>query len=234
MADETCKCKENPRRSVMNSWGGTLIGWGLCAAFLLPAVSSASVIFSNFGPGQSYNDSVGNVSGNAFDGLTYAQGDTFTPAANAVFGELQIALSCSASCPDPFTVAITGDSGSDYPGTVIESFTVAGSSLGPTGTDNAPLVLDSSLMPRLIAGTQYWVTVSADLSDSVAWNLNSSGDVSDEAISTDDGATWFSPSLLTPGAYEVETIPEPGTIILMAGALLLLWLTQRYRLRRRV
>lgn len=232
------KAKDIRKRNYMNSRRASSMILGLWVALLLPASSSAtvvypSVVFTNFGPGLSYNYSVGDPVGNAFDGSTYAEGDTFTLPTSTVFGDLQIALSCSAACPDAFTVALTKDSGSDSPGAVIESFTVQGASLGAIGQHNTPLVLDSSSMPTLTAGTQYWVTVSSDLSDSIAWNLNTTGDMSDQAISTDGGTTWFSPSGLTPGAYEIDAVPEPRTIVLLAGAMLLLWPARRYTLRRR-
>jgi hypothetical protein len=76
--------------------------------------------------------------------------------------------------------------------------------------------------PLLTAGTQYWVTVASDLSNSIAWNWNSTSDTSDEAVSTDGGATWFSPSGLTPGAYQVNgvqstTTPEPSASWFLIG-----------------
>jgi hypothetical protein len=183
-------------------------------AFAAPAVASADTIFSNFGAGFAYNASEGNVVGNAFDGNDYAEGDTFTPSSTVTFGSLRIALSCFSGCPAPdaFLVSLTVDNG-DQPGTVLESFGVAGSSLGLFGAHNAPLVLNSAVKPLLIAGNQYWVTVAADAKDSIEWNLNSTGDPSDQAISTDNASTWFSPSGQTPGAYEVDSasspVPEP-------------------------
>src|ERR1035438_3856509 len=66
------------------------IALGFCVSFLLPAVSMASAIFTNFGSGQSYNISAGNAVGHGFtfDGSVFAEGSTFTPAANAKFGSL--------------------------------------------------------------------------------------------------------------------------------------------------
>ena len=192
---------------------------------LVPAISPAASVpvsvFSNFGAASSYNTSQGNPVGNAFDGSTYAEGDTFTLSGNAIFSSLQIALSCFVACPDPFTVALTRDAG-NQPGTAIETFTLAGSALGTLGANNPPLVVTSVLMPTLIYHTQYWITVSSDVNDSIDWNLNSTGDSATEALSVDGGMSWFSPSGNTPGAFQINGItPEPAStgLILSAGLL---------------
>lgn len=191
--------------------------------FALPALSpAATLLYSNFGPASSYNTSQGNSVGNAFDftGNNYAQGDTFVLAGNAIFTSMRLALSCAFACPDPVTVSLDRDAG-NQPGTVIESFNIAGASLGPLGSNNAPIVLNSLLDPTLTIGTRYWITVEADLNDSVAWNLNSTADRSAEALSANGGSTWFAPSGNTPGAFDISGItPEPGSIGLVFGALL--------------
>lgn len=193
--------------------------------FALPALSpAATLLYSNFGPASSYNTSQGNSVGNAFDftGNNYAQGDTFVLAGNAIFTSMRLALSCAFACPDPVTVSLDRDAG-NQPGTVIESFNIAGASLGPLGSNNAPIVLNSLLDPTLTIGTRYWITVEADLNDSVAWNLNSTADRSAEALSANGGSTWFAPSGNTPGAFDISGItPEPGSIGLVFGALLAL------------
>jgi hypothetical protein len=79
-------------------------------------------------------------------------------------------------------------------------------------------------------GTRYWVAVGAGLTDTVAWNINTTGDVSDQAISTDNGASWFAPSGNTPGALEVDSVPEPGSLgLLGSGAVLISLLLHRRR-----
>jgi hypothetical protein len=203
----------------------------LCAlAASTPGDAAATVVFTNFGAGLSYDTSRGNPVGNAFDGNTYAEASTFTSANPFVFDSLLIALSCTA-CPaaDPFTVALSSDK-SDQPGAAIESFAVLGASLGALGARNAPLVFNSLLHPMLSAGTRYWITVIADAHDSVAWNLNSTGDAADQAVSVDGGATWFSPSGNTPGAFEVlSAVPEPGTVALAGAGLAWLLVRRRHR-----
>jgi len=207
----------------MNHRSAILTGMGVWT--LLFAASSVSradvVLFSNFGPSFGYNTTGGNPVGNAFDGNNYAQGDTFTPTTSANFSSLDIALSCAFACPDNFTVSLDANS-SDAPGAALETFAVAGPSLGALGANNPPLILNSVMHPLLTAGTQYWVTVASDLSNSIAWNWNSTSDTSDEAVSTDGGATWFSPSGLTPGAYQVNgvqstTTPEPSASWFLIG-----------------
>jgi hypothetical protein len=196
--------------------------------FSASVVSHAdTVLFSNFGAGLSYNTSASNPVGNAFDGNLYAEGDSFRPSSSTQFSSLDIALSClyASGRPDNFTISITGDIG-DQPAMPLESFVVSGSSLGLLGASNAPLVLNSVAKPSLMVGTRYWVTVSSDMNDSIAWNLNSTGDTSDEANSSDGGATWFSPSGLTPGAFEVDgattPVPELGSFALLLNGLTLL------------
>ncbi len=215
-----------PRPFVRN-----LLIWTVALA--APAIAPASVIFTNFGAGPTYNTTGGNPDGNAFDGSNYAEGDTFTPTANATFGSVQVALSCNVGCPvaDNFTIALRADAASQ-PGAVIESFIFSATTLGPLGTNNVPVMATSILKPLLTAGTPYWVTVASSLSYSIAWNWNSTGDTANEAISTDGGASWFSPSGLTPGAFEVDsaaTIPEPGAGLLISGGLLMGMLGTRIR-----
>jgi hypothetical protein len=81
------------------------------------------------------------------------------------------------------------------------------------------------LTPLLTAGTQYWVTVAAPATSSYAWNFNNTGANADHAVSSDGGATWFvgASGSFTPGAFRVDgnlagtPVPEPGTLLLVAG-----------------
>lgn len=196
--------------------------------FTVPALSSAaSVIYSNFGVGSSYNTSQGNPVGNAFDGNDYAEADTFVLAGDATFSSLRIALSCFAFCTDPFFVTLSRDAG-NQPGAALETFAVPAGVLGTLGANNPPLLLNSVLNPSLTPGTRYWITVRAGLNDSIDWNLNSVADSAAEAISVDAGSSWFSPSGSTPGAFEVSGIvPEPGSIGLVLSAGLLFCLVRK-------
>jgi len=208
----------------MNQHFSKSAAWAFCVSVLLPAAAVANPVFSNFGPAQGYNTLNGSPVGNAFDGNNYAEGATFTPSANAIFGSLDIALSWAFSAPaSSFIVDLTQNNGGQ-PGAVIESFTVSGGLLQQQGNNNAPLALNSVLHPSLLAGTAYWITVAtANARDSIVWNDNSTGDVSNQAVSTDGAATWFAPSGGTPGAYEINSytaVPEPFSYITEAFILL--------------
>lgn len=210
----------------------------LCIASVATGVSvEAATIFSNFAPGSGYSTTQSNPVGNAFDGNDYAEGDTFTSATTATFSSLHIALSCFATCSSTFSVRLTRDSGGQ-PGTTIESFNSPAASLGVLGANNPALVFNSSLLPILLAGTPYWITISSNPTDSIGWNLNSTGDASPQALSTDGGATWFAPSGNTPGAFQIDAIPlavvpEPSSVQMLLLAGFSGWLTVATAVKRR-
>ena len=197
------------------------------AMSLLPAIAQAQVMFSNFGPSQSYNPDGGNFVGNAFDGNNYAESGAFTPLFTGALSSLDIALSLPNGAPNTGLIINIQDDLGGQPGAIETSILVTDiSSLQATGGNNSPLVVDASLGSHpgveLTALTQYWLTVSAvDSSDSYTWNWNTVGDPSPEAISTDGGASWFSPSGLTPGAFEVDATAVPEPNYTFATALLL-------------
>jgi hypothetical protein len=215
---------------------GLVARFGVLALLIgAPAVSRASLVFSNFGAGFSYNTSVGNEIGNDGVGDNLAEADTFTAGSTVTFSSLEIALSCFGACPDAFSVDLVADaSGLPNTSSVLESFSVLGTSLQVLG-GSAHLTLTSVAHPTLTAGTHYWIAVLSDLNDHIAWNLNTTGDSSAEATAFAGGGagdTWFALGQ-TPGAYEVDGsgagTPEPGTLSLMLGGGLLLGLIRKIR-----
>jgi hypothetical protein len=191
-------------------------------AFLLAtsSVSRADItLFTNFSAGF-YDTGNGNFLGNLGDGNLYAEADSFQPTATGNLSSLDIALSCLFGCPDAVTVIVAQNSGG-LPGAVLETFSAAGGSLPAFG--GAPVVLNSVLYPLLTSGTEYWVKVTADNNDSVAWGLNSTNDSSVAYLSQDGGTTWDTTSAATPGALQVNgAVPEPSAVILLGTIMLAL------------
>jgi PEP-CTERM motif len=209
-----------------------------------PAVSRATLVFSNFGADDSYNTGFGNQIGDDGLGDNLAEADTFTPASTVDFSSLEIALSCFGGCPDSFTVELTTDV-SGLPNTdtgVLESFTESGTSLAAQSSGPAPIMFTSILNPVLTAGTPYWIVVLPDAGgvDQIAWGLNTQSDPSASATAFAGGGptdTWVNYGD-TPGAYEVDgsstsSVPEPGTLGMLLGGGLLLGLLRKVRLSTR-
>ena len=191
--------------------------------------ASASVVLTNFGPGLSYDTTQGNPVGNDFAGDNAAQADPFVLTGDAIFQSLSVPLSCVGRCPgsENFIISLAANRGG-LPGAVIESFTFTGVTLGALGNNNAPITATSVLTPLLLGGTEYWITLASSPTYAIAWNLNSTGDASLQATSTNGGATWFSPSGMTPSALQVNgIIPEPSSGLLFGGGLMGLLLLRR-------
>jgi hypothetical protein len=208
----------------------------IAIAATLSTVAHASIIFTNLGAGQSYDVTQGNPVGNDFAGDNAAQGETFTPTVTATLTSIEVALSCIVACPaiETFLISVTRDS-SDAPGAAIESYGFTDGALPGLG-NNHPLIMATSVLhPVLTAGTQYWITVSSSVNFAISWNDNNTGDTSDQAISSDGGSTWFSPSGMTPSAFEVDgttSAPEPSTAIFLGSVVMLSLIVCRRSLRQ--
>jgi hypothetical protein len=187
----------------------------------------AEVIFSNFGPGDSYDLNHGATIGLA--GGTYIDtAVTFTPIGNSfTLDRIELAVGLANPAgqgfgPNLLDVALTTSVGG-FPGSVLEMFHFV-DAMGPFTSWNAPLIADSALHPLLSEGTQYWLVASApDPGTTAAWNWNTTGDLGAHAQRV-NGGSWF---FVTPsrGAFRVSgtAVPEPSTFPLLSlGAVALL------------
>jgi hypothetical protein len=220
-----------------------LTGLGVWALlFAASPVCRADIVFSNFDPGFSYQAASGNLVGNDSHGGNFAQGDTFTPTGNYDLTSIEIALGCLTCSGNTINVSLDANNGG-VPGAALASFAVSDLTFPTFGTPNAPITLTwTGAVVLLTGGTQYWVTASDPAgADVLGWNLNDTGDVSSEALSRNGGASWVAPSFVTPGAYEVDgtravsaAVPEPGSVALLLGVLLVLALCKpRILMRKR-
>jgi hypothetical protein len=158
--------------SSMEKGGWTMIKWSVY--FLYVAVSILSVlctssafasqiVYSTFGPGQSYNQESGwpvgflpVIPGGETQKMETAV--SFKPTRDYTLDSIAVAVHFNPrSSGVTFTVSLAHDSGANSPGSNMEKFSFNGMA-GQSKVYSA----SSSLHPRLKAGQQYWVVMSSD------------------------------------------------------------------------
>jgi hypothetical protein len=180
-----------------------------------PGRAEAASVFSNLGPGDSYQGTVGFAiaSGNSV-------GAAFIPTNTFTFSEAELALSL-VSGPNSVTVQLRNEVVVGHPGNILESFTIT-DQMPPFGAFSSDhlVVANSVLHPTLNAGVEYWITVlPGNPATSAQWypsEILSSGLV---AASSDLGTTWPVVVVLqTLPAFRIdgELVPEPASFV-MAG-----------------
>lgn len=205
------------------------------------AHARADVIYSTFGPGNSYDNTTGqslrygDIGGHILDrGVSVS----FVPATTEQLGQVLIAV----EAPDaPFTVSMAADEnfaflgGTDGAGIPLETFNLTG--------DSAPqfLTLSSVLHPVLTAGTKYWVEIQAspaweDTTDMGTWFNNNQG-ISGEVSTYDIFCSFLcgpDTGSATAPAVEVTSFeaaaPEPRMFVLIVVAALAIAFVKQKRL----
>ena len=187
------------------------------------AALASAIVFSNFGPGQSYDAGLSwSLEASGAPGfetdLDVAMG--FVAGANYTLDSIALAAGFDDGRPNELDVSLRAESGG-LPGAVLESWTFT--TLGPEGSANPPLTALSVLHPALQAGTEYWLV--ADLpepsTEIAGWNTNSIGDLGPVSFNT-DLAGWEPAATLTRGAFEIDgtpTVPEPMSLVLVGSGL---------------
>jgi hypothetical protein len=186
-------------------------------AFLCGAAQqcwAGDVLFNDFGSGYSYN--IGNgwlVSGSTSSYGAWTEANEFTPTTSGTVGSVAFGVSLSSGT-NAVTMELAENNGG-APGTILESYTFTGQ-MGTFGSQNSPLIASSLLNPYLTAGTKYWIVAVPGASDTVAaWNLNNQGATGTELYSNDGEMTWNNYGKQPLGAFEILSVPEPGTVSLL-------------------
>lgn len=191
---------------------------------VIPGYAAAdSIIFSNLGPGGTYNPGVAyGVSGPLSQNEgSAAIGQPFVPTADFAFDAVEVAFNWVLDT-NAGTVSLMSDLGG-RPGSVLESF---GFTDRPhsSSTDSELALGVSLLRPLLRAGIPYWIVATAEGDAFMAWSHNNTGQFG-TAIRINDEEWTLRPDLAS-AAFRVRgspvkgVVPEPTSLLLLAtGAL---------------
>jgi hypothetical protein len=203
----------------VNRWVFAVIG-----AMIFAGAAGAATLFTDFGPGQTYNTSTSWTIAGSGTAFHQSIASSFTPSVTATLDSLDLGVNVFAGTTS-FTVEITADS-SGAPGAVLESFSLT----GITGSATVRS-LTSVLHPSLSSLSTYWIAVFPGGTTTFGgWNLNSVGRTGFDS-SANDGSTWSGPFTGASPAFDVigtPTVPEPTTWVLLAAPLAaMLWFRRR-------
>lgn len=185
----------------------------LVAVVAFSSAARAEVVYSNLGPGDSFNTGIGwTISGAASQaGGEYVVGTAFVAGVTARLTQLEVAF-FRASGTGAVDLELYAADGSGQLGALIEGY----ANVGPIPDIPNLISAASSLNPILTAGQRYWLVASPVDGDSwVGWNQNSTG-ASHGIYYRSTGAGVYLPSG-TEGAMRVlgrQAVPEPASLVL--------------------
>ena len=201
-------------------------------------VSADQILFSNLGPGGTYQSG----SGGTFFGFTETQEDArfnfarampFVPNATALLTTVEVPITFPGFRHDWFDggtleVNVFGSTGG-LPGPLLETFSSSGVHL-PTSLS----VFTSMLQPQLTAGLLYFLEVRAVGEANGTWNLTLGPSQSyvDYRRAGDGpwevGARQFEAAFRISGEVEAAATPEPATLVLLgSGMAIAAWRRRR-------
>ena len=199
----------------------------------------ADVLFSNFGPSQTYvGNSWWNVGSTSLGTQDIAF--SFTPTTTGALTGADLALASASTGIAPLTVFIESSSGG-APGAVLDTLTQVGAFPGYPATSVVNFTCSGSCV-TLDAGTTYWIvgqeTNSADeadwlysFSDTGTWFYNETGSSTGPWTTATAGNT-FSAFDVTGTPSTTPPVPEPGSLALLGSGLVGVLAAARRKLQR--
>jgi hypothetical protein len=197
----------------------------LLAILLCAATASAGPLYSNFGPGMTYDNNY-NTSG-WYVGYTGTPGQNeviampFIPNRTANVTNAILALGWVPGTPNtPINVYLESDTGLGYPGTILATLTQVGSI--PNGPSGGGLVTFlAPTHPLVTAGTEYWIVAQEpDLTSSQGWFFTVGDPTGPFAYDENNSPTGpWTATTNDVSAFEVNA-PEPSSLILFGSGIL--------------
>ena len=191
--------------------GLALLALTLCA---VPANASTITVAANLGPVGTYGPVVFDLQSDL------AEAASFTPRLSAWLWDVMLPLS-DLSGPPSVTVGIASDN-SGLPGAVLATLTQIGT-IPSSGSALVTFTCDECV--ALESGKLYWLVAGASNTSTVALWDSSDIALSGNFASSDTGSVngpWSTPAgihFFTP-AFEVDGVPEPTSMLLIATGVL--------------
>jgi hypothetical protein len=201
-------CRKVMRHSIQTSF--VLCVTGIVLFVSQSFAASPVTVFDSFGPGNSYQTTVGwGVTGTATSGGYRGQAEWFVPGTSGNLSAITLAMfTQGGSGRANFFMA--QDNGSGIPGTILESYPNV---LSPNGL----LTLNSSSQPLLQAGSKYWLCAEpADSTTVNGWFENNQNYTPGFAFERSQwGWSAVEPTHAPPsGVFRVTVtpVPEPSCV----------------------
>jgi hypothetical protein len=228
----------------MNRKASLITFASLLAILLCTATAGAQVLYTSFGPSYAYDNGVDNnwyVGSYPPTGQYFVEAMPFTPNATAQVGSAVLALQNDFGNPavpgdtainnTPLIVYLESDN-SGQPGAILATLTQGGIIPG-YGTGGAPITFTCASCPVVNASTLYWlVAYEPDLFSRQDWMYSYLDSAGSQAFDFNDANSatgpWQVSNQNLQSAFEVDAVPEPGTLLMMgSGAIGLAGLLRR-------
>ena len=190
----------------------------LAAATACIGPARADTVYSNINPGDSFGPGIA-IGLVPFTGTFNYAGVGFTPGQNYDLDSLELAVSLSSG-PNVLDVYVMSSLGG-LPDQVLESFALTNELTAVPAT--GLVTIDSIVHPELEAGQQYWVVAAGGPATFAFWQQNAH-DIEGPNVSGSSLTTLLRDSdanVIEALDVNGTVVPEPGSAMLVAGALLL-------------